>query len=322
VANEDRTLGGPERSTHAVEGAEILTAEMKEIAERANASGYTVEVDRSRWLRGSMHLGIPGSAGDPNHFVYVSQYSHSGLESVDFNSYVQLGRYAAVLDTHHSTVYAQIGSLDARAQDILFPDIPKEWYKAGVGFQDESRTLSEDILGCRVTLEVSHDPVVALLHGRVEPSPLLAMKLPAGDGVNEALEKLEKIGPSFCFDLECQSGARMRLIKALNSRVMRPSDDSAPPVEIVKPRNAYDSDALELYFEASGSHSPTTQYLLYYQVLESFFEHAVGASARDSVSRILRDPRFEYGGERQVTAIVASAQSILHESMSKSNFRC
>ncbi|MDX2972598.1 hypothetical protein [Kribbella solani] len=126
-----------------------------------------------------------------------------------------------------------------------------------------------------------------------------------------ALSRLETIKDNLAFEFDLKYG----LAFSLQRRPARPSHrrrgvdltDSPPPTW---PRNTYPRDPLSLYWYArSADRLPLLEFLAYYQVLEYFFHHHF---RRDLMARIreqLRDPRFRFDNDQDLTQIIQIASS-------------
>lgn len=285
---------------------ERMSEPQKVVAVNAKTSGYDLDVRDAGDDDVSFYLIVPGTGGY-EHSVFLTSLDCQRLQRAELQNYTQLGRYAAILDEKSKKIYALLaGDAPIRLRSYFFPDSTPERYEPD--FSDESVVIADNLLGCRVTVELTHDPARYLLRGLGGALALLVLQTTTSEP-ERALELLEKIGPSLCFDLDRRTNVLVRVGRSrARPRASEPTHRRLP-ASFSTPRNQYDPDALELYFEARESSGPTTEFLLFYQVLESFFGQAVQENARSAVERVLLDTRYVYGSPEQVRSLVSSAQS-------------
>jgi hypothetical protein len=128
---------------------------------------------------------------------------------------------------------------------------------------------------------------------------------------DESVSKLEMFRDDLAFDFDLKYGMPFALRRRpARSSYRRRGVRIANPSEPSWPRNSYPSDPVSLYWYArSASGLPLLEFLAYYQVLEYFFPHHFMRERMTRVREQLKDPRFRFDNDADLTRLIQTASS-------------
>lgn len=285
------------------------SAKFASLLQRADAAKImnevrTLEAAPERF-RSYALLGLPN--GRRTRQISVFPRNLDNLLSIQFEKFIVLGDYIAVVDTASGRIEAQIagggpgGQLNARR----FQQLPGVEIIAEDDTDDDHEAFDEESTPARnvpaknwrlvvqqgeVSIEIS--PASEDFFVLLERGITLKMYGITTSTHDESLAALERYGAALLFDLDLVYGLPFQLAKlrAANRRRLRKQPDHPPKF----PRNAYAGQALELYqYGRTAGGLPLLEYLAYYQSVEYFFPFFAREQIVNSVRTQLVHPKFD-----------------------------
>lgn len=229
------------------------------------------------------------------------------LLSVQFEKFIVIGDYVAVVDTVSGRIEAHIarGGPNGRMIARRLQELPGVEVLAEDNSDVDQEAFDEELTPTPSVTAENWRLVVQQGDISVEISPAsdeFAIVMEAGitvkvDGVttsthDDALAALERYGAAMLFELDLVYGALFQLAKHRtgNRRRLRERPDHPPKF----PRNYYAAQALELYqYGRTAAGLPLLEYLAYYQSLEYFFPFFAREQTVNSVRTQLLHPKFD-----------------------------
>ncbi|GIG64000.1 hypothetical protein [Phytomonospora endophytica] len=309
------------------------------IVERAKAAGvpykarsYRDPHNTSR-VRQMLEISIP--SGREQAAIFVSERAADLLAEANFEDWVALGDYNAVLDKKMNVIEAMISGpavflkraierLALRQTKVATAD---EEYASSVVEILEGETsgsvpdwsLPVTVASNTLTVTISPATIRMCIDVFWRPDSAgprdrrgVSLKI-AGVSTSrhdEALEILEQYSRSIFFEIDLLAGLTLILSR-------RPARDAhgiefgMQPEGVLKlgqVTNKYASEAVTLYsYGRSAQGMPLLEFLAYYQAIEFFFPSFVNADIHKRVRIKLRDPRFDVESDSDIQKVVAAA---------------
>jgi hypothetical protein len=278
------------------------------LLERAAAAGIETEV---RTFEGMAHgrsrdyalLKMPN--GRRTRQVPVFPRDVENFLRIQFEKYIVLGDYVAVVDTASGRIDAQVvgggtsGRLNIRAFQQLpgieviaegDPELDQEVFEDGA----VPRRLAENwrlaVEQNGVSIEIS--PASGEFEILLERGVTIKVDGVTTSTHEASLKALEGYAAAMLFDLDVVYGVPVQLAKRRRANRTRQYERPDHPPKF--PRNRYAGQALELYqYGRAAAGLPLLEYLAYYQSLEYFFPFFAREQTVHSVRSQLLHPGFD-----------------------------
>lgn len=120
---------------------------------------------------------------------------------------------------------------------------------------------------------------------------------------DKALEAINNIVGSICFQLDCQTN--LSLIPAIELQRTRTEFKRLPTDFVInKIQQKYDTEALSLYWYAQSAFGkPLLQYLAYYQVVEFYYPRYAAQIAQRKIKNLLKQPNFNHNSDTDISKL-------------------
>lgn len=240
------------------------------------------------------------------------------LLAIDFENFVVLGDYLALVDKRSGDIEAKVSSGPAsRVAQRLLDRVPGiEVLSSGEPETDDDAFAEETPEALRkkpisdwrlavssgnINIEISpSSPGFDAIFGQ---GATIKIKGVANSSHDEALEALHRYGSAMLFDLDLVYGVIFQLTKLRKaSRPRRHAHHDHPPKF---PQNQYADQALELYqYGRSAAGLPLLEYLAYYQSLEFFFPFYAREQTVNSVRTHILHPRFNAHDDAALNRVI------------------
>jgi hypothetical protein len=143
-----------------------------------------------------------------------------------------------------------------------------------------------------------------------ESGDILRLKGFGASDPTRAMEIVEKVGTNFLFELDLLYDISTDLARGDRRDPFDERDwpiSAAPPAF---PSNGYDMDPVRLYmYGRLARDMPLLEYLSYYQAIEFYFPHYAAADLRLRVEKLVKDPRFNPHGDRDIAQLLEVLES-------------
>lgn len=312
-----------------------------QIVERAKAAGIPFNARsypdprNTSIIRQRLQISLP--SGREKVDVTVSAANAESVLNTDFESWVVLGDYNAVLDKKLNTIEALItgpipylrriaerqgdrNTNDASESedfvtvvaDMLESESTSESTEWSFAIPISSKDLSVTISpgSARMCIDMFWRADTTVIGGRDRRGASLKIFNVSAATHDEALEILEQYSRSIFFELDLNMGTMLSLSRRSERAVagieFGVRMDGSTPLGTVA--NAYASEAVTLYAYGRSAHRmPLLEFLAYYQAVEYFFPSFVNADILKRVRIKLRDPRFDVENDSDIRRIVSAA---------------
>ncbi|MHC6219412.1 hypothetical protein [Arthrobacter sp. MMS24-S77] len=250
-------------------------------------------------------LGLPN--GRRTRQVTVFPRDMEDFLRIEFEKYIVLGDYVAVVDTASGRIEAQVvggGTPGRLSNGRVFQQLPgveiiadgdaeleQEAFEDGPAprrFPAENWRLAVEQSG--VSIEIS--PASAEFEILLERGVTIKVDGVTTSTHEASLEALERYAAAMLFDLDVVYGVPVQLAKRRRANRRRRYERPDHPPKF--PRNRYAGQALELYqYGRAAAGLPLLEYLAYYQSLEYFFPFFAREQTVHSVRSQLLHPGFD-----------------------------
>lgn len=310
-------------------------AAFRHLLDRAAAADIEAEVrtlsnDAPHRSGHYMLLAMPN--GRRTRQVTVFPRDVENFANIQFEKYVVLGDYVAVVNKHSGRIEAQVtgsGPTGRFRVEHTIQQVPGVETTPDGDLELDQEAFEEEAAPTR-SLPVSNWRLAVEQDGvSIEISPATAefgILLQGGitvkvDGVkttnhDAAVQALERYATAMLFELDLVYGLPVQLAKRRRAnRRRRPTLPDHPPRF---PRNQYAGQALELYQygrEAAGL--PLLEYLAYYQSLEYFFPFFAREQTVNSVRSQLLNPAFDALNDAALNRLINLAAAAARSGMAE-----
>ncbi|WP_275002398.1 hypothetical protein [Promicromonospora iranensis] len=293
---------------------------VKVLLERASAAGIKAEVRRAEHVSGVRSrsyvvLQLPN--GRRTRPLAVFPRDLEGLLAVEFEKYIVLGDYVAVVDKDSGAIEAQVvgprmagryvralqqlPGVETTAEGDPEPDSEdfEEATAAARRPPDENWRLTVEDEG--VVIEIS--PASNDFQVLFPPGVTVKIRGASTSSHDAALEVLERYARALLFDFDLVYGIPVQLAKhRRGTRTRRREMPEHPPKF---PRNEYAGQALELYqYGRAATGLPLLEYLAYYQSVEYFFPFFAREQTVNSVRSQLLHPGFDARNDATLNRLI------------------
>ncbi len=298
----------------------------RDFNERAEKAGWAPQLERARGIgaaEDSIYFIVALPNGRVPRRVMVDADEIEDLLEFDFESWIALGDYQALVDSKSGKIEAQVttGAGPIGRSSYALSTIPGvEHLESDPATEDDTDPQVDEISPPRsprgrdwrlrlerdgVTLELSpaSPNFRALFRGRGATLKIEGVRTSSHD---TALEALERLAGGLLFDLDLVYGIVAQLSK--RRRVNRPRRRNRPDKSPVFPRNQYASQALELYqYGRAAAGLPLLEYLANYQSIEYFFPYFAREQAVHLVRAQLLHPGFDATDDVALSRLINAA---------------
>ncbi len=150
------------------------------------------------------------------------------------------------------------------------------------------------------------DPMV-----RVKRSLTLRIEEIEANTHDDAVEVLERVADSFCFQLDLALNQALMIERELIPEEHVPTTkrlEGTPASSTIKFQ--YDHESMSLYWYAkTAAAMPLFQFLAYYQILEFYFPVYSKMETHNTLRNLLKDPRFDPSRSTDIERLLLVSQS-------------
>lgn len=286
-------------------------------AAEANLETQVVNLGNPRSGRPDAYVYIDLPNGRRTRKVLVGPRKIERFLGIEFEKFVVLGDYVAIVDTRSGHIEAQVSSGSSRHAQLerMIQEIPGVQIIA-VGEPELDQEVFDEEAGTRgpvasnwrlavekdgISIEIS--PASSEFEILLYPGITIKIEGLTTSAHDTALESLERYAAAMLFDIDVVYGRALQLTKRPreNRRHRATLPDRSPNF----PRNKYAAQALELYQygrEAGGL--PLLEYLAYYQSLEYFFSFFAREQTMNSLRSQLLDPAFDAFSDASLNRLI------------------
>lgn len=262
------------------------------------------------------------------------------LNRTDFEDWVFLGEYAAILDRKTGYIEAILRSYTAPIDSLLKRLTPLADENPNDQSGVDAEAAAEEAAGeSQQPLRVKFPSISARLEVEIGPATDVLARLERGwvgrggpftlkikaKGVSrheDALVLLKELSSALFFDLDVTHEMPLALAVSRTVTQIRGDREKARAVHIRAPRlprTRYSPEAASLYtYGRSAAGMPLLEFLAYYQVMEFFFSVYSRQELMQRVRQELLDPRFDPNSDsdlaRMLGILGGSSKSFLAES--------
>lgn len=297
---------------------------LEEGGEQEIIESFDEEAGKATVLR----IEIPRERETSSVFVEEGYYAEWVL-SEPFEDFKKLKGYVASWSPKHRVIECNVLPCDPAQSRYLLskrryrnPESQPAPNSDGRGVFDSNTTYSISLGECsNVHAILENDVVAAGLSPdevELEDDPLVRVKRSLTlkiEGIeatthDDAVEVLERIADSFCFQLDLSSNLALML-----EREVIPEDGVTlfgqlkhSPMSPIKFQ--YDHESMSLYWYAkTAAAMPLFQFLAYYQVLEFYFPVFSKTETHNTLRNLLKDPRFDPSRSTDIERLLRASQS-------------
>lgn len=315
------------------------------LADRAVAAGmsaawYAFKGFKSGMPEGSPWLRIELPAGQRSRHMDVRAEGADAVAATQFEKWVALGEYQAILDTEKKVIIAEVSVgvfpffrklPGVVTKNVTAEAVPEQANSAGMTQAfvtslklDQVSYLSVPAPNNDLSLELrsSKPPEIAALTGfGGQIGYALVIHGVATKHHDDAIGLLVDLANSFFIDLDITYGLKANLKKDYDAELVVHDgydDDRPGTISLRFPSVLHNRDAASLYLYARRLRDmPLVEYLAYYQVIEFYLPTYARSATIVRLRNILKDPSFDYNNDvtmgRLLDSIAPTGRKIMGE---------